>query len=337
MNLANARVVVTGGAGFIGSHIVDDLVERGCNVVVYDDFSTGLVENLAHHGDKIRVVRGDILDFNSLLHAMDGADFVSHQAAQLEIFRSTDDPEADLRINTIGTLNVLRAAKLAGVGKVVNASSACIYGQVDSLTSEDHPPFPNWSYGVSKLAAERYGRVWNDSMGIKVTSLRYAIVYGTREWYRRVLTIFLKRAMEGTAPVVFGDGTQIRDFVHVSDVVRMNRACMENPAADGMIFNVGTGIATTIEALATLVAEMAGTKVLHEDTQEGSFSKLQPDKRRNAAELKTMLLDPTLAERALGWKPLKQLADGLAEELAWIRANPGRWTAIRYTPAPSRD
>lgn len=337
MSLSGSRVVVTGGAGFIGSHIVDDLLSQGCDVVVFDDFSTGLEENLAHNIGRVRVIRGDILDREALERVFEGADFVSHQAAQLEIFRSTDDPEADLRINTVGTLNVLHAAKRMGVKKVVNASSACIYGQVDGITTEDHLPFPNWSYGVSKLAAERYGRVWNDSMGVKVASLRYGIVYGDREWYRRVLTIYLKRALQGEGPVVFGDGSQVRDFVHVSDVVRINRACMENHAADGLCFNVGTGIPTTVAALADMVAKMTGTEVVHEDTEEGAFSRLQPDKRRNSAELKTMLLDPSLALRVLGWKPLKKLADGLAEEWAWIRAHPHRWTSIRYTqPATGR-
>jgi len=335
MKLQGARVLVTGGAGFIGSHIVDDLVSSGCEVVVYDDFSTGLMENLAHHGNKLQIVKADILDQTSLRKAMNGIDFVSHQAAQLEIFRSTSDPEADLLLNTTGTLRILQAAKDAGVRKVVNASSACVYGQVEGLTDESCLPFPNWAYGVSKLAAERYGQVWNDSQGLPVCSLRYAIVYGTREWYRRVLTIFVKRAIEGLAPVVFGDGAQVRDFVHVSDVVRINRMCMEQDAANGKIFNVGTGVGTSMVALARLVADMVGSAVLHEQTAEGEFSALIPDKRRNAAELQVMLLNPAYATATLEWKPIRALRDGLSEELSWARENRHRWTRIRYTETAS--
>jgi UDP-glucose 4-epimerase len=331
MTLKGARVLVTGGAGFIGSHIVDDLVSCGCEVVVYDDFSTGLMENLAQHEGKIKVINADILDQGALRSAMLGIDFVSHQAAQLEIFRSTSDPEADLLVNTTGTLRVLQAAKEAAVKKVVNASSACVYGQVEGLTDESCLPFPNWAYGVSKLAAERYGQVWNDSQGLPVCSLRYAIVYGNREWYRRVLTIFLKRATEGLPPVVFGDGVQVRDFVHVSDVVRLNRMCMEQDAANGKIFNVGTGVGTSMVELARLVADMVGTSVLHEQTAEGAFSTLIPDKRRNAAELQVMLLNPSYATATLGWKPLRTLRDGVSEELSWARENKHRWTKIRYT------
>ncbi|MCS7228386.1 MAG: SDR family NAD(P)-dependent oxidoreductase, partial [Endomicrobia bacterium] len=151
------KILVTGGAGFIGSHIVESLIEKGWEVVVYDNLSSGSLENLSHiSSHKLTFIRGDILDYNTLEQAMRGCDYVSHQAAQLEIFLGIEDPERDLYVNTIGTLNVLKAARKNGVKKVINASSACVYGQTKKATREDDLTEPNWEYGVSKLAAEKY-------------------------------------------------------------------------------------------------------------------------------------------------------------------------------------
>ncbi len=208
MGLKGANILVTGGAGFIGSHIVESLVDVGANVVVYDNLSFGNLENLKTVEDKIKFVKGGILDYSKLKRAMKGADFVSHQAAQLEIFKAALEPARDLEINTIGTLNVLKAARENRVKKIVNASSACVYGQPTSLIQDEaHPENPNWAYGVSKLAAEKYCRIFMNETGIPVVSLRYAIVYGPKEWYRRVLTIFIKRVAEGKHPIIFGAGT----------------------------------------------------------------------------------------------------------------------------------
>jgi UDP-glucose 4-epimerase len=164
-------------------------------------------------------------------------------------------------------------------------------------------------------------------------SLRYAIVYGEREWYRRVLTIFVKRALQGLPLVIFGDGEQVRDFIHVSDVVALHNACLVTPACAGEAFNVGTGTATTVAQLARAVAEAAGgaVDIVHEDTAQGQFSKLVPDKRRNTAELGSMWLDVAKARGKLGWEPKMTLAQGLARSLAWARQNPQRWSGIRYT------
>jgi UDP-glucose 4-epimerase len=333
MSLQGMSVLVTGGAGFIGSHIVEDMIQQGAKVKVYDNLSTGLYENLTHFRDQVEIFQGDILDYDSMRRAMQDVDIVSHQAAQLEIFRSTDAPLADLQINTIGTLNVLKAAKDFGVQKVINASSACVYGQVTGSTSEQHLPFPNWAYGVSKLAAERYAKIYNDYHGLPVVSLRYAIVYGEREWYRRVLTIFIKRTIQGKPLVVFGTGDQVRDFVYVADVVRAHRLCLENNQANGEIYNIGTGHGITIEALARLVRKVSGKdlEIIFENTPEGFFSKLVPDKRRNSSELNMMLLNCSKAERDLGWKAITPLAEGIQREMEWAEENLHRWNKIQYT------
>jgi UDP-glucose 4-epimerase len=185
MGLKGAKILVTGGAGFIGSHIVDSLVNQEAKVIVYDNFSFGKKENLMNSFNKIKIIRGDILDYSLLEKVMKGIDFVSHHAAQLEIFKALSDPVDDLRTNTIGTLNVLKAAQKAGVKKIVYASSACVYGQPQyTPQDENHPTNPNWAYGISKLAAEKYCQIFMQDVGIPVVSLRYGIVYGPCEWYR---------------------------------------------------------------------------------------------------------------------------------------------------------
>ena len=337
MNISNSRVLVTGGAGFIGSHIVHSLVIAGAHVTVYDNFSFGRRENLSGVSDDIDIVEGDILDYDSLASVMAGHDLVSHHAAQLEIFLSVEHPKDDLETNTIGTLNVLRAAKEAGVKKVINASSACIYGQTDVAAAEGMLPVPNWSYGVSKLAAERYCHIYSTYHDLPVTSLRYGITYGEREWYRRVLTIFIKRALLKQPLVVFGDGEQVRDFVYVGDAVRLHNLCVEDDAVAGESYNVGTGIGTHIHDLAAIVADVAGhitghqPEVVFENTPEGEFSKLVSDKRRNPAELRMMLLNPGKATRDLGWEPEVDLCEGVTREISWAASNLDRWDRVHYT------
>src|ERR1041385_5229232 len=299
------KIVVTGGAGFIGSHITESLVRKGHKVIVFDNLSTWRKENLQEVYADIEFIKADIRSQDELNKAFKGVDIVSHQAAQLEIFKSTDDPEFDLEMNTIGTLNVLKAAKLNGVSKIVNASSACIYGQVNGLTSESHYPRPNWAYGVSKLAAEKYCDIYSDYHNLPVVNLRYGITYGEREWYRRVLTIMCKRIIENNSPVVFGDGNQVRDFIYVGDLVEFHNKVLEMEIANGKSYNVGTGKATTITGLAETVVKASGKNipVIHEATSEGEFSKLVPDKRRNTAELGVMLLDIRKATADTGWIP----------------------------------
>ncbi len=333
MKIKGANILVTGGAGFIGSHIVDSLVKLGAKVTVYDDFSTGKLENLQQIKNSIKIIDGDILDQKKLFESISENEIVSHQAAQLEIFKSTYNPEDDLEINTIGTLNVLKAAKKYNISKVINASSACIYGQVDGKTDENHYPRPNWAYGVSKLAAEKYCDIFNDYQNVPTVNLRYSITYGEREWFRRVLSIFIKMAINNQPLVIFGDGKQVRDFIYVKDVVKMHNLCIENDNSNGQSYNVGSGTGTSITELANKVITASEKKleIVYENIPEGAFSKLVPDKKRNTAELKTMLLDNKKARQELGWQPQISLVNGIRNEFEWAKENIDRWDKIQYT------
>ena len=196
MKLQGVRVLVTGGAGFIGSQIVESLVRQGAKVRVFDNFSSGLRANLERVAKDIEVVEGDVRDRDAVFQATRGCQVVNHQAAQLEITKCMEDPIDDLRANTEATIHVLDAAAKTGVERLIYASSACVYGQPKYIPSDEtnHPTNPNWPYGASKLAAEKYAAIFHDMTGIPMTGLRYAIIYGPREWYGRVLTM-LRRGL----------------------------------------------------------------------------------------------------------------------------------------------
>ncbi|MGC8937055.1 MAG: NAD-dependent epimerase/dehydratase family protein, partial [Candidatus Methanomethylicaceae archaeon] len=220
------RILVTGGGGFIGSHIAESLAKIGHDVIIYDNFSTGFEENLEDIAGlkNVKVVRGDVLDISSLSEAIKGVEVVSHQAAQLEIGSAINDVHRDARLNIEGTINVLEVSRRANVKKVIYASSAGIYGEAVKMPqNEDHPKRPQWPYGVSKYAGELYCQQYALLYGLRACALRYGIVYGEREWYGRVLTEFIKRVvLENKPPVVFGDGMQRRDYVYVRDLVEFH-------------------------------------------------------------------------------------------------------------------
>jgi UDP-glucose 4-epimerase len=334
MDIAGSRVLVTGGLGFIGSHIVESLLEAGAtHVRILDNYRSGSEQNIAAVSDRVDVVRGDILNVEDLRAALRGVDWVSHMAAQLEITRAIDDPVEDLTTNTVGTLNLFAVCAELGVRRIIQASSAGVYGQAVTTPQreDEHPTEPNWAYGVSKLANEKYAAIMREVHGLEITSLRYGIVYGPREWYGRVLTIFLKRALQRLPLVVFGDGEQIRDFVFVDDVVAMHNRCLEVAAAGSEIFNVATGSGTTVNELARMVIDVTGVdvEVVHEDVPEGATSKLL-DRRRLPQELKTLVQSRDKAERLVGWVPKIALGAGLAQEWEWLTAHPDRWTTMAY-------
>jgi UDP-glucose 4-epimerase len=334
MKLAGLRVLVTGGAGFIGSHLVEALVRQGARVRVLDNFSSGHLDNLSAVRDDVEVVVGDVRDADVVHAAVRGCEVVSHQAAQLEITRCLEDPIDDLRANTIATLNVLEAAVRAGAQRVVYASSACVYGQPLYVPSDEaHPTNPNWAYGVSKLACEKYAAIYHEQSAVPMTGLRYAIVYGPREWYGRVLTIFLKRLAAGAAPVIFGDGRQVRDFTYVGDLVELHQRILTQDLPGHEVLNVSTGVATSVADLARLAIRAAGLRLqpVHEEVRPGERSQLVENGRmRLPSELSALVLGPRKAEALLGWKAEVPLEEGIRREWEWFRENPDRWQTMRY-------
>ena len=324
------RILVTGGCGFIGSHIVDSLCKKGAQVTVLDDLSSGYRENLEDATENVNVVRGNITDYRKLSKVCKGVDLISHQAAQLEITKSLEDPVSDLSVNTAGSLNVFNAAVRNGVERIIYASSAGVYGEAQHLPQDEtHPTNPNWPYGVSKLAVEKYADIYSKYHGIATTGLRYSIVYGPREWYGRVLTLFLKRALKGKPPVVWG-GDQVRDFVYVSDVVSFHDRLIDKGHDYTGVFNVSSGVGTKIRDLADLVVEAFDLEEpIYESIREGEMSKAVPGRKRLPLELKKMILDNSKAKK-IGWQPKIGLKQGLQKELDWARENPNKWEKMRY-------
>jgi UDP-glucose 4-epimerase len=305
------RALVTGGAGFIGSNLVDALIARGDDVAVLDNLSTGRRENV--HRDATLHVE-DVTDRKGLTAVMTAArpDVVFHLAAQIDVRRSVEDPVRDLRMNAGGTLDVLDAARAAGVGHVVYASTGgAIYGDADVVpTPEDAPARPLAPYGQSKLAGEGYCRLYADLYGMRSTSLRFANVYGPRQdplGEGGVIAIFCGRALEGGDAVIYGDGGQTRDFVYVGDVVDALLT-----AADGAPFgpyNVGTGRETSVLELADRLRVVTGRDDFHPRHEE-----------ERPGEVRRSCLDATRARAEIGWSAATSLEDGLRSTLEWARA-----------------
>jgi len=333
MTLTDKQVLITGGAGFIGSHIVDAyLDEPVAKVIVFDDFSSGTQDNLAHIDDnRLVVVAGNILNKSEIdeCFKQHKIDIVNHLAAELEVYRGIENVQWEAEINIFGTINVLQACLQYGVKKVLYASSGGIYGQAKSIPQkENHPWDPHWPYGVSKLAAERYCRQFYQLHGLPTVAFRYAIIYGPREWYGRVLTMFLRRVfIENKPPVVFGDGKQRRDYLYVADVARAHILATKNDSAAGHVFNLGSAHGISIGQLAEKIVGKSGRelKVIYDDPPEGQASQHQPGRVRLVGELQDFILDYQQAEKHLGWKPTVDFDEGLDQQIAWLLENPKRW------------
>ena len=285
------RAIVTGGAGFIGSHVVDALLARGDDVLVLDDLSKGKRENVAD-GARLEVV--DIrepLDF-------EGAEVCFHLGAQVDVRVAVDRPAHDAQVNVLGTINVLEAARAHGTQVVFASTGGAIYGECDGPVAEDAPRQPISPYGVSKLAGEEYLAAYNRLYGASHVSLRYANVYGPRQdphGEAGVVSIFFGRLAAGEPPQIFGDGSQTRDYVYVGDVARATLAA----AGKQGVFNVGTGIETSVLELYHLCRRVAGSELdpEHADARLG--------------EVQRSVLDAARAERELGWRPEVGLEEGL--------------------------
>lgn len=333
MNVEGKNVLITGGAGFIGSHLTEEYLANDANkVIVFDDCSTGAMENLIHIKDgRLRIIKGSILDREKLNSTVEQEKIgiIDHLAAELEVYTGIKDTQRDACINILGTLNVLNGALRNHVEKVLFASSGAVYGEARYIPiNEEHPLEPHWPYGVSKLSAERYVIQYHKLFDLNTTAFRYGIVYGPREWFGRVLTMFIKRIfLENKPPIVFGNGKQTRDFVYVKDVARAHIQAIKNVKSTGQVFNLGSGKGISIEELANTLVEMSNRKldVIYDNPAEGSASHFQPERIRLQGELKSFVLDCSKVSKILGWHPEMKFSEGVAMEIEWVLKNPRRW------------
>jgi UDP-glucose 4-epimerase len=297
------RAIVTGGAGFIGSHVVEGLLARGDEVHVLDDFSSGKPDNLV---EGARLHEGDIRRDTEAVFAEVRPELCFHLAAQIDVRVSVERPDFDADVNVVGTLHVLEAARRHGTKLVFSSTGGAIYGECERPATEDHPRLPLAPYGVSKLSAEEYIAMYNRLHGSTHAALRYGNVFGPRQdphGEAGVVAIFMNALRDGRTPRIFGDGTQTRDYVFVADVVVATLAAAEH---DGGVFNVGTGVETSVLDLYERIQRAAGSD------REPEFAEPRP------GELQRSVLDPSLAQRELGWQPQHSLDAGLSETWAWM-------------------
>jgi nucleoside-diphosphate-sugar epimerase len=313
------RYLVTGGAGFIGSNTVDELVRRGHDVVVLDDFSTGKSANLDQAGSKIKFIQNSVTNMDALRAACRGVDCVIHLAAQTSVPRSVKDPIETNLININGTLNVLVAARDAKVKRVVFASSCAVYGITSVLPIPESTSLtPISPYGLSKQVGEGYGRLFQELYGLEFVALRYFNVFGPRQDpsspYSGVLSVFNAALLGGTQPTVYGDGEQSRDFVYVKNVVEANLLACEAEGASGHAFNIGTGNRYTLNQTLALLEKITGRpgRAKYTEPREG-------DIRDSQAEIR-------VAEEVLGYKPRFGFEEGLKRTWEWF-------CAARTTPS----
>jgi UDP-glucose 4-epimerase len=310
-----SKVLVTGGAGFIGSHIVDRLLAGGMKVVVLDNLQEGRFENIQQHsGDNnFLFVRGDVRDSRIVRNTVRDVDAVIHQAALVSVPQSVADPILTNDVNVGGTLNLVKASMDFHVKRFVYASSSAIYGNADTVPiNEGFPPRPASPYGVSKLAAENYVTMFHEVFGIETVCLRYFNVYGPRQacsQYSGVISQFLNRIAENAPLVIFGDGKQTRDFVHVQDVAEANILALEAKQISEGRFNIATGVATTLDELATMLLRITSrthSEIVHSNPRKG-------DIRHSVADISE-------ARRKLHYTPKISLKDGLRQFASKDRA-----------------
>ena len=304
--------LVTGGAGFIGSHLAEALLARGDKVRVLDNFSSGKEENLVHILDRVELVRGDLLDEAVLKKAVEGMDYVFHEAAFVSVPQSLEEPDRCFEINVTGTNRLLSLAREAGVKRVVLASSAAVYGENPTIPlSETINPQPLSPYAASKHIGEIYAHLFTAQLGLDVSALRYFNVYGPRQNpasdYAAVVPIFIKKLIEEEQPVIYGDGLQSRDFIFVGDVVQANMLAAETNQAQGRVINICSGQETDLINLIDHLSEIFNREIqpVYQDPREGDIYR--------------SLGDPTLAQELLRFKPVASLADGLKKTVAWMR------------------
>ncbi|MDZ5810485.1 SDR family oxidoreductase [Halorubrum sp. AD140] len=316
------RILVTGGAGFIGGHLAEQFVGDGHDVVVLDTlepfYDVGIKEqnikaarSAAADGDgSYEFVEGSITDADLVGELVEDVQFVFHQAAQAGVRASVDDPEKTTRINVQGTFTLLEAAREHGVERLVNASSSSVYGKPEYLPyDEAHSTTPVSPYGASKVAAEHYVRVYHEVYGLPTVSLRYFTVYGPRMRPNMAFTNFVSRCLNGESPVIFGDGSQTRDFTFVDDVVDANRRLLETDAADGEVINVGSTGRITIDELARVIRDEIDPSI-----------DIEYDNQREG-DVKHTHSDASKAREIIGYEPAVSIEAGAKRFVEWYREN----------------
>ena len=313
------KALVTGGAGFIGSHLVDALLAGGWSVRLLDDFSSGRPANVAHLQGSAELLRGDLRDRGLLAGALAGVEVVFHQAAVPSVPRSVAEPERTNDVNVTGTLGLLEASRQAGVRRVVFASSSSAYGDTPVLPKvESLPPCPLSPYALQKYAGERYCQLYHRLYGLETVALRYFNVYGPRQnpesEYAAVIPRFVTACLAGEAPVVFGDGEQTRDFTYVGDAVAANLLAADAPGAPGAVVNVAGGRRVSLNELLSAIRNLTGAKLAarHEPARPG--------------DVRDSLADLSRAKQLLGYEAKVDLHSGLARTIEHLRAASGRRT-----------
>jgi UDP-glucose 4-epimerase len=311
------RYLVTGGAGFIGSHLVEQLVAAGEEVIVLDDLSAGRRENLAAVWGKIRFVQGSVTHRDTCRRVMDGVDCVLHHAAVTSVQRSVEEPLAVHDVNTTGTLHILLAARDAGVPRVVFAGSTSAYGDSARLPNcEDHVTRPLSPYAASKLAAEGYCHAWGATYGLETVVLRYFNIYGPRQdpnsQYAAVVPKFITAALRAEPPVIYGDGRQTRDFVYVANVVHANLLASRAPGVQvsGQVFNVGSGQSVSVNELWARIAALADV----------DFAPIYQAGR--PGEVRESVAAIGKARERIGYEPVVGFDEGLRRTIASFRRRP---------------
>lgn len=308
-----ALYLVTGGAGFIGSHTVEELVRRGESVRVLDDLSTGKKENLSSVFTEIDFRQADIRDLDAVRPLFEGVDYVIHFAAASSVLRSIQEPVATTEVNLMGTLHVLVAARDAHVKRMVMACTGAIYGENPVLPRvETQIPDPLSPYAIVKLAGEYFGLVFNRLFGLEFVSLRYFNIFGPRQNplspYSGVLSKFVRAYLTGTTPAIHGTGEQSRDFTYVANVVDATMRACHAPQAPGKVINVGTGRGTTLNSAIEILNQILGVRVIpqHDPPRVGDFM-------HSTADI-------TVARTVLGYEPLVSFEEGLRRTVEWMRA-----------------
>jgi UDP-glucose 4-epimerase len=305
------NVLVTGGAGFIGSHLVDDLLAKGHKPIVYDNFATGKKQNLEHIKDKVTIIEGDICDFDKLKNAMKNADCVLHQAAAVSVPRSIKEPQLYVDVNIKGTLNVLEASRLSGVKRVVFASSSSVYGDSNKFPIKEENTGTRLSpYAISKYSAEDFCKYFWKVQGLATVALRYFNVFGPRQdptsQYAAVIPKFIMMLLEGKQPTIYGDGEQVRDFTYVKNVTHGNILALEAKDAPGMSINLANKEGITVNQLFSKIAKLLETNI------KPIYTNPRP------GDIHSSLAENAKAKKLLKYSPVVSFDEGLKLTVDWF-------------------